>query len=141
MGKKEPKIVHFEDLHTGDITPVEIVPLEGFDSAVLVCGSEVNVIAGECDWHLAESLFGPVNGNDVFLQVPRDLNWAQLLFALGVFPSKSQALKNWVGQGRELDIRQGFETFHFGKARKITVNMWKPVNPPAREKTPEPTHV
>lgn len=125
------KLVHFEDFHTGDFIPVEIVPIEEFDQQVLVCGSEVNVIAGDCDWKLAANLFHPISGNDLFIQIPRDMNWAQLLFALGVFPSKTQALKNWLGQGRELEIRQGFEIFHLGKARKISVCIWKPIPLPA----------
>jgi hypothetical protein len=124
------KCVHFEDFHTGDFIPVEIVPVEEFDKQVLVAGSEVNVIAGNCDWKIAGNLFSPVSGNDLFLQIPRDMNWAQLLFALGVFPSKTQALKNWLALGRELSIRDGFETVHLGKARRIEVHIWKPVNPP-----------
>lgn len=126
------KLVHFEDFHTGDFIPVEIVPVEEFDQQVLVSGGEVNVIAGNCDWKLAGNLFWPISGNDLFLQIPRDMNWAQLLFALGVFPSKTQALKNWLALGRELTIREGFETFHLGEAQKIRVDIWKPVNPPAK---------
>jgi len=124
------KLVHFEDFHTGDFIPIEIVPIEEFDQQVLVTGSEVNIIAGDCDWKLAGNLFYPISGNDLFIQIPRDMNWAQLLFALGVFPSKTQALKNWVGLKRELAILEGFNTFHLGKARKIRVDIWKPVNPP-----------
>lgn len=126
------KLVHFEDFHTGDFIPVEIVPIEEFDQQVLVSGSEVNVIAGDCDWKIAANLFHPIKGTDLFIQIPRDMNWAQLLFHLGVFPSKTQALKNWIGLKRELNIREGFETFHLGKARKIEVHIWKPMHPPVQ---------
>lgn len=122
--------MYLKDFHTEDFIPVEVVSLEEFDANALVSGSEVNVIVGDCDWALATNLFYPVSSKDLFLKVPREINWAQLLFALKVYPSKSQALKNWKALGRELEIRVGFETFHLGKARKIEVHIWKPVSPP-----------
>jgi hypothetical protein len=111
---------------------MEMIQLEEFPVDSLRVGSEINVIVGEAKPDIVELMFRPLPDEEwdpaeVFIQAPRDITWPKLLASLGCFPSTSQAKKNWCENlGRESEIRCGFEEISIGKARKITIFIYKP---------------
>lgn len=107
------------------------VKLEDFPVEVLRAGSEVNVLVGSADPEMVELMFkvGPadLSEEEVFIQTDRDITWPQLLSALKCFPSTTQAKKNWCqGMKRKAEIQCGLEEVTIGKARRITIWVYKP---------------
>ena len=90
------------------------------------------MIVGDADPEMVELMFRPPPGkgkkdDEVFLQAGRDITWPHLLAALGCFPSVTQARKNWCqGLKRKAEISCGLEELTIGKARRITIWVYKP---------------
>lgn len=102
------------------------INLEDFDPKVLRVGMEVNIVVGPADPEIVNLMFQP-DGEEIFLQAPVDITWPQLLAALGCWPSVTQARKNWGQDGRRKnDIDCGFNEVTVGKARKISIHLYKP---------------
>ena len=110
---------------------METIPLDEVPLDILRAGSEVNVLVGSADPEMVELMFkvGPEDlaEDEVFIQADRDITWPQLLAALKCFPSTTQAKKNWCqGMKRKAEIRCGLEEVTIGKARRITIWVYKP---------------
>lgn len=71
-----------------------------------------------------ELFFGPLTGNEVFVEFDDSWTMANIMVAIGSFPSITQAKKN--GVVSEIDV--GFSTFTKGKGKKfkdVTIlNKW-----------------
>jgi len=95
------------------------------DKLVRSNNGEVNVIVDNGNVQDAdkELVFGPLQGNEVFLLVEPNTSWSHILAGLGCFPSVSQARKN----GWNKTISEGFTpTFKVGKANRKFFTVWNP---------------
>lgn len=61
--------------------------------------------------------------DDVATTLPRGATMADVLVLAGVFPSKTQARKNWKGDN---EIPEGLNKFHNVGKRRITIFVHKP---------------
>lgn len=115
------------------------MPLNEFPTEALVAGSEVNILVGKINRYMAELMFeaadpDETDPDEVVIQAPEDITWPRLLAALGCFSSVTQAKKNWCdAQKRPIEIVGGYSTIQVGKARKITIHLWKPMHEFAQE--------
>ncbi len=113
---------------------MQIVPLEEFPTDTLRAGAEVNILVGDGDPDLINCLFQPVREEDqdpdeLLVQADPNITWPHLLAALGCFPSIPQARKNWRGGNKEaMPIAGGYQEVTIGKARRIAIFLWKPIN-------------
>lgn len=114
---------------------MKIVMLEDFPIKLLRAGSEINIRVGDGDPDMTRLMFADVEPAEddedlTLIEAPKDITWPHLLAALGCFPSATQAKKNWCkSQGKALEIARGYEEVSVGKARRITIYLWKPYQP------------
>lgn len=125
---RECSFLHLQDIDTNSDT----------QEAIREAGGHINVLVDT--GHLFQShleLFGPEireadEAEDVFVVVPAEATWAQVLAGLGCFPSVSQARNN----GWNRPIADGFtETFKVGKAKRKFITAFKPTDSEGTEGT------
>jgi len=117
---RECSFLHLQDMDTNSDT----------QEAIRKAGGHINVLVDT--GHLFQShleLFGSQPGveeiEEVFVVVPADATWAQVLSGLGCFPSVSQARNN----GWNKLIENGFtDTFKVGKAHRKFITAFKPTD-------------
>ena len=85
----------------------------------------VNIIVGGCKKEEIKALFSPDRHTE-FVRIDQEMDWAQLLSALGVFPSISRARKN----GWNKPIEMGFSGELVVKKHRKAVFVFK--QPPSR---------
>ena len=120
---RECSFLHLQDINTNS----------DLETAMQEAAGQVNVLVDT--GHLFESdleqFFGPQpEVEDVFVVVPADASWAQILAGLGCFPSVSQARNN----GWNKPVEDGFTpTFKVGKAHRKFITAFKPTDSDSAE--------
>jgi len=119
---------------------IHICTLDELDASAIRQGDEINVIMldpdtkiDDLDWEMVGLMYGPMEEGETLTLAPDTLSWPKLLTELRCFPSASQAAKDWKSRKRELQIEKGFQIFTIGKARKITLAVWRPFREPLEE--------
>ena len=78
---------------------------------------ELNIIIGNPILLLNQDLIHHLFKNEEYRLIPEDCDMYDLLVLLGIFPSKSEARKNWTRTGKE--ISSGYNEFkNIGKQKK-----------------------
>lgn len=79
---------------------------------------DVNVLVGDLPNSDRDLFFGPLDGSEIWIELPIEAKWPDVMAAAEVFPSKSQARKN--GWDKELELE--FSAVIIGKLKhNITV--------------------
>jgi hypothetical protein len=115
---RECSFLHLQDMDTNS----------DIQEAIRKTNGHINVLVdtGHLFQSHLELFFGPQPENEeVFVVVPADATWAQVLAGLGCFPSVSQARNN----GWNKLIEDGFTpTFKVGKAHRKFITAFKPTD-------------
>lgn len=115
--------------HKKPTIPIRIIQPDEMDMLLSSTQRVWYLLIGPPDWEMVGYMFSflAADYNKMIIQFPRNVNWAQILAALRICPSKGAAYKYWVKERKyPLEVKDGYHFFSGIGPGRVRFEVWKP---------------